>query len=140
MVSCIVNRQAWQAQPFREDLQYAEDDEWSRRLRPHGWEVAFAEKSIAIHSHNYTLRQAYKRAYGDTFALAATAATPVKHFNWHYTVGIGAFRDAARDLGYCARERRFNEWPHAVAVRVAQRLGKLHGYRAGWTHYGRGRQ
>ena len=137
MVSCIVNRQAWEEQPFREDLQYAEDDEWSRRLKANGWGVVFAEQSLAIHSHNYTLKQAYKRGYGDTFALAATSATPVRNYNLHYTVGIGALRDSYKDLQYCLKEGRLLEWPHALAVRIAQRMGKLDGYRAGWNHYQR---
>jgi rhamnosyltransferase len=138
MVSCIVNRRAWEEQPFREDLQYAEDDEWSRRLAAAGWKVVFAEKSMAIHSHNYTLKQAYKRAYGDTFALAATNPTPLENYNLHYTVGVGAMRDSMRDLRWCLRAGRLAGWPHAAAVRIAQRLGKLDGYRAGWKHYKRG--
>lgn len=137
MVSCIVSRRAWEEQPFREDLQYAEDDEWSRRLKANGWQVVFAEKSIAIHSHNYTLKQAYKRGYGDTFASAATSSTPVRNYNPWYTVGIGSIQDAIKDLKYCLKENRATEWPHAVAVRIAQRLGKMDGYRAGWVHYKR---
>jgi len=137
MVSCVVNRHAWEAQPFREDLQYAEDDEWSRRLKSNGWKILFAPESLAMHSHNYTLKQAYKRAYGDTFAAAATATTPVKNYNWHYTVFLGAFRDSLRDFRYCRQEGRLLEWPHAAVVRFSQRRGKLDGYRAGWKHYGR---
>ncbi len=137
MVSCVVNRRAWEARPFREDLQYAEDDEWSRRLKAEGWKVLFAPESLAMHSHNYTLKQAYKRAYGDTFAAAATGTTPARNYNWHYTVFLGAFRDSLRDLAYCRREGRLLEWPHAAAVRFSQRRGKMDGYRAGWKHYGR---
>jgi rhamnosyltransferase len=137
MVSCVVNRRAWEAQPFREDLQYAEDDEWSRRLKSNGWKVLFAPESLTMHSHNYTLKQAYNRAFGDTFASAATSTIPVKNYNWHYTVFLGAFRDSMRDLRYCRQEGKLLEWPHAAAVRFSQRRGKLDGYRAGWKHYGR---
>jgi rhamnosyltransferase len=138
MVSSVVRREAWQAQPFRDDLRYAEDDEWSRRLVAHGWTVPYAEKSLAIHSHNYTLREAYKRSHGDTFALAATSPTPPRNYNYHYTVGLGALKDSLRDWTWCAGEGRRREWFRAFAVRVAQRLGKRAGYRAGWLHYGRG--
>jgi rhamnosyltransferase len=137
MVSCIVNRRAWEEQPFREDLQYAEDDEWSRRLKANGWGLVFADKSQAIHSHNYTLKQAYKRAYGDTFALAATSQTPARNYNWRYTVGVGTARDALKDLKWCLKTGKVLEWPHAVAVRFSQRRGKMDGYRAGWKHYQR---
>ena len=53
-------------------------------------------------------------------------------------MAFGSVSDALKDFEYCARERCLSELPHAVAVRVAQRLGKLDGYRAGWKHYGRG--
>ena len=140
MVSCVVNRKAWIEQPFREDLKYAEDDEWSKRLRAHGWQVAYALESRAIHSHNYTLRESYKRCRGDTFALAATSPTPARNYNYHYTVLLGSLRDAAKDWTWCRREGRLLGWPHALAVRFAQRLGKRDGYHAGWRHYQRDAQ
>jgi rhamnosyltransferase len=136
MVSCIVNRRAWEQQPFREDLQYAEDDEWSRRLKASGWKVLFADQSIAIHSHNYTLAQARKRAYGDSFAAAATAPNfKLRWQDWVYGVGISTLKDAARDWAWCRKEKRLGEWPHAVMVRFMQRLGKTQGFRNGWRHY-----
>jgi rhamnosyltransferase len=136
MVSCIVNRAAWEQHPFREDLQYAEDDEWSRRLKAHGWKIAFAPDSIAIHSHNYTFPQAYQRAYGDTFASAATETqVRLRATDWVYGVAFAAIKDAAQDLDWCRQQRRLREWPHAVGVRFAQRLGKTIGFRKGRSHY-----
>jgi rhamnosyltransferase len=136
MVSCVVNRKAWEEQPFREDLQYAEDDEWSRRLKANGWGVVFAEKSVAIHSHNYTLKQAYKRCYGDSFALAATKpGSKPRPSDWIHGVALPAVRDSLRDWSWCLRNRRIGEWPRACGVRVAQRMGKTDGFRLGWHHY-----
>jgi rhamnosyltransferase len=136
MVSCVVNRRAWEEQPFREDLQYAEDDEWSRRLKANGWGVIYAEKSLAIHSHNYTFKQAYKRCYGDSFALAATKpGRRPRSSDWIHGVILPAIRDGMRDWSWCARNRRLGEWPCAFGVRVAQRMGKTDGFRAGWHHY-----
>ena len=136
MVSCAVHRPAWEAQPFREDLQYAEDDEWSRRLRAHGWGIGFAAQSIAIHSHNYTLRQAYKRAHGDQFAIAASRPERrPRPQDWLFAFLLAWLRDSQRDAVWCARHGRLAGWPHACAVRAAQRLGRTAGFRAGWRHY-----
>lgn len=136
MVSCIVNRRAWEKQPFREDLQYAEDDEWSRRLKSHGWAVAFSEKSVAIHSHNYTFKQARRRAYGDCFAAAASRQDAMpRPFDWVIGFVKAVLRDARQDFAWCRRENRLAEWPHAVGVRIAQRIGRTSGYRGGWWHY-----
>ena len=68
---------------------------------------------------------------------AAHSPTPVRNYNYHYTVGRGTLADAVKDWRWCAAEGRRSEWPHAVAVRFAQRLGKRDGYHAGWKHYQR---
>jgi rhamnosyltransferase len=135
MANSVVNRAAWEQHPFREDLQYSEDDEWSRRLITQGWQIPYAEKAAVIHSHNYTLAQAFRRCYGEGFALAALKSVDEHTHNFPRTVLAGVARESYRDLLYFARTRRLTEWPRAVAVRIAQRLGKLKGFRRGWTHY-----
>jgi rhamnosyltransferase len=135
MASSVVRRAAWEEHPFREDLQYSEDDEWSRRLVARGWRIAYAEKAVVIHSHNYTLKQAFRRCYGEGFALAALDCVDERTHNLFRTVLAGVVRESFRDLRYCARTGLLAEWPHAIAVRTAQRLGKLEGFRRGWRHY-----
>ena len=78
MVSCVTHRSVLEAFPIREDLQYAEDDEWTRRLIEEGYKVHYAIDSIAIHSHNYTIRESYKRSFGDAKAIAVASAAPSK--------------------------------------------------------------
>src|SRR5204863_9754668 len=65
MASSAVNRSAWKVLPFREDLRYSEDEEWSFRIKNGGWSILYAEDSVVIHSHNYTLAQARKRTFGE---------------------------------------------------------------------------
>ncbi|HEY3898855.1 MAG TPA: glycosyltransferase [Chthoniobacter sp.] len=138
MVSSGLRKDIWAQRGFREDLQYAEDDEYTRWCKAQRYGVAYCENSVVMHSHNYTLAQAYKRARGDSFASAATKAARSPGLG---DFGPGLFfpllRDAARDLTWCWRQGRINEWPHALSVRAAQRLGKTVGFRGGWSHYHR---
>ena len=135
MANSIVRRDVWEAEPFREDLQYSEDDEWSRRLIAKGWGVLYAPEAAVFHSHNYTLRQAFRRAYGEAFALAAIETVPADRYSLLRTVAAGGLREWVRDFGYCRRMQRLAEWPHALGVRLAQRLGKVRGFRSGWARY-----
>jgi rhamnosyltransferase len=135
MANSVVRRAAWEQHPFREDLQYSEDDEWSRRLAAQGWRIAYAEKAAVIHSHNYTLSQAFRRCYGEAYALAALDSVDAHTHNLFRTVLAGVPRECLRDFRYCALTDRLAEWPHAIAVRTAQRLGKLKGFQSGWAHY-----
>ncbi len=126
MVSCVTRRAVLEKQPIREDLQYAEDDEWTRRLARHGMAILYAPESVVMHSHNYTLRQSYKRAFGDAKAMAAAGTLET-----HAGVLAGWCADAWRDAKWCLRHQRPGGLPQALGVRLAQRLGRRAGERHG---------
>lgn len=137
MVSSVTHRSVLAEVPIREDLQYAEDDEWTRRLVKAGYEIPYAIDSVAMHSHNYTLQQSYKRSFGDAKAMAATSTVLPRNVNYHYFVGLGLLKDAIRDAKWCFRNGHITGIPHAVAVRLAQRLGRRDGHHNGWKFYHR---
>ena len=137
MVSSATHRSVFDKVPIREDLQYAEDDEWTRRLVENGYEIPYAIESVVMHSHNYTLRQSYKRSFGDAKAMAATSTVTPRNVNYHFFVGLGLLKDAMRDAKWCMKNGRIAGIPHAMAVRLAQRLGRRDGYHAGWKFYHR---
>ncbi len=126
MVSCVTHRSIITQYPVREDLQYAEDDEWTRRLAQNGFGIIYAADSAVMHSHNYSLRQSYKRARGDALAMAAAGTTkpPTNTL-------LGWFADTLRDTRWCLRHHRLGSLPYASAVRLAQRLGRRTGDAAG---------
>jgi rhamnosyltransferase len=135
MVSSGLRKDVWSRRGFLENLQYAEDDEYTRWARAQGYEVVYCADSIAIHSHNYTAQQAYKRAFGDAKALAASWQGTERDFNWLKTVAFGWANDFRHDVKFCAQRGRPGELPHAAAIRWNQRRGRLHGFREGWKTY-----
>ena len=132
MVSSGVRKSVWAQRGFREDLQYAEDDDFSRWCLAAGHLVRYVPESIAMHSHNYTATQAHKRAYGDGRALGQVWQGSATHYNWPKTVALGVLNDLRHDLAYCAKNHRLLELPHAALIRWQQRTGKLAGFRAGY--------
>ncbi len=62
MVSSGIRKDIWSQRGFREDLQYAEDDEYTRWCKEQGYRIEYCETSVAMHSHNYTLDQEFKRS------------------------------------------------------------------------------
>ena len=128
MVGCVAYKPTWAEIPIREDLQYAEDDEWTRRLKDAGYEILLAENSIVIHSHNYTPAQAYKRAKGDAIAVAQAGNVPKVRRAWHRDVLLPAIKDTLRDFSYFRKHHQLGQLPHAFRVRYQQRLGRMHGY------------
>jgi len=135
MASSGIRKDIWARRGFNERMQYSEDDEYTRWCRAQGYRVVYVPESVAMHSHNYTPAQAYKRSHGEARALAAVWPGERRDFNWPRTVFLGWLNDARRDFRYCARTRRLREWPHAVRIRWQQRRARLTGFREGWAAY-----
>jgi rhamnosyltransferase len=139
MVSSGLRKDVWSKRGFREDLQYAEDDEYTRWCRSQGYSVAYVPDSVAMHSHNYTPEQARKRSHGDARAIGQAWTSSPAEFNWMKTVALGWLSDLQHDLRYCARTGRLAELPHAARIRWQQRRGKLAGFRQGWAEARKGK-
>lgn len=131
MVSSGIRKDIWAQRGFRDDLQYAEDDEYTRWCRQEGYAVTYCPDSVVMHSHNYTLEQAYRRSYGDAHSMGHAGSCRPEQYRASHTLFLGLLKDLHKDLTFCLRERRLPEFPGAVPVRWHQRRGKLHGYRAG---------
>ena len=135
MASSGIRKDIWARRGFNEQMQYSEDDEYTRWCRAHGWRVVYVPESVAMHSHNYTAAQAWKRSFGEGRALAAVCDSLAAHPTWDRKVLLGWANDARRDLIYCTRTRRLKEWPHALRIRWQQRSGAHAGFRSGWAAY-----
>ena len=135
MVSSGLRRDIWAGRRFSEELQYAEDDEYTRWARASGYAVVYCPESVVMHSHNYTPDQSFRRSFGDARALAASWQGRPGDFNFFRTVLLGWLNDFHHDVYYCAKTRRWRELPHASRIRWHQRRGKLHGFKTGWKDY-----
>jgi len=135
MVSSGLRKDIWAKRGFREDLQYSEDDEYTRWCCAQGYKVVYCPESVVMHSHNYTPVQAFKRSFGEAKALAAVWTRPPAEVNWPRTVFLGWLNDLRRDLAYCRRSGRLLEMPHAAHVRWQQRRARLAGFKEGWRCY-----
>lgn len=68
-VSSAVRRSILLQYPFDETLIMSEDQQLSRDLLSAGYAVVYASKSIVIHSHNYTLKNVFKRYFDSVYSL-----------------------------------------------------------------------
>jgi len=133
MVSSGLRKDVWTQRGFLESMQYSEDDEYTRWCRAHGYDVVYCPESVVMHSHNYTPQQAYKRSFGEAWALAAVWNRPPAEVTRFARLLLGWVNDARRDLVFCQRRRRLREWPRAVHIRWEQRMGRRAGFKAGWS-------
>ncbi len=137
MVSSGLRKDIWSKRGFLEQMQYSEDDEYTRWCCAQGYRVVYCPESVVMHSHNYSPQQAYRRSFGEAKALAAVWSRPREQINWPRTVLLGWLNDVRRDVAFCTRSKRLNELPYAAIIRWQQRRAKLAGFREGWQFYKR---
>lgn len=137
MVSSGIRKDVWRRRGFLESMQYSEDDEYTRWCRAQGYQIVYVPDSVVMHSHNYSAAQAWRRWFGEGRALAAVWDDEPSKINGLRTL-LGWGSDVRRDLIYCARRRRFVEWPYAARIRWIQRRAKLRGFKKGWKDYREG--
>ena len=133
MVSSGLRKEVWARRGFLESMQYSEDDEYTRWCRAAGYDVVYVPESVVMHSHNYTPRQAYKRSFGEAWALAAVYAGHPAELTHPGRVFLGWLADVRRDFAFCRRTRRLREWPRSLRIRWEQRLARRAGFKAGWS-------
>ena len=132
MVSSGIRKDVWARRSFREDLQYAEDDEYTRWCKAQGYDVRYVADSVVMHSHNYTAAQSWKRAFGDAKAIGQAWDGSPDLYTFQKTVLLGWLSDFRHDLKFCLRTGRILELPHAMLIRWKQRSGRLAGFRTGY--------
>jgi rhamnosyltransferase len=135
MVSSGLRKDIWAKRGFLEQMQYSEDDEYTRWCKAQGYRVVYCPDSVVMHSHNYTPAQAYKRSYGEGRALAAVWAGRKSDLSPLRTLFLGWLADLRRDFRFCIRQHALMELPYAALIRWQQRRARLAGFRAGWDFY-----
>jgi rhamnosyltransferase len=133
MVSSGLRKDIWSRRGFLESMQYSEDDEYTRWCRAQGYDIVYCPDSVVMHSHNYTPRQAYKRSFGEAWALAAVWQRRPVEVTSRPKILFGWINDARRDLAFCRRKARMREWPRALRIRWEQRIARRAGFLAGWA-------
>jgi len=133
MVSSGLRRDVWAQRGFLESMQYSEDDEYTRWCRANGYQIVYCPDSVVQHSHNYSPQQAYKRSFGEAWALAAVWSRHPSEVTSATRLFTGWVADVRRDLRYCQGQRRLQEWPRAWRIRWEQRVARRAGFKAGWA-------
>jgi rhamnosyltransferase len=128
MASSAVRRSCWETMPFRSDLKYSEDIDWTWRAREAGWKIQYVQESRVYHSHNYTLSQFASRQRGEGTADAQI-------FTWsswdrsflRYSL-LPLLRQIKSDWGYALRTRSLQALLHSPALRFSQMTGRRRGF------------
>jgi len=62
-VNSAIPRAVWERFPFSGDVVMSEDQEWSVRVLRAGYHLRYEPRAVVRHSHDYTLRAAFRRFF-----------------------------------------------------------------------------
>ena len=128
MAVSAIRRPVWERLPFKEDLAYSEDIDWTWRARGCGYEIRYAAGARVTHSHNYTLRQFYQRYFGEGRAEARIFEwSPWERSLVRYSL-LPYLRQVASDWKYCAVNLQAGEALYSPVLRMAQMAGRRRGF------------
>lgn len=135
MANSAIRRSVYDKFPFETRVQYSEDVEWSYRIKKAGHKIVYVADAPATHSHNYTLKQSYKRHFGEgkadawIFRDGEMNTSFLRYFLLPF--GMEVLRDIKWGLGHLS----FEALLHTVPLRFAQKLGRWNGVREGLKEY-----
>ena len=138
MANAAARRDVLLAHPFETRVQYSEDIEWSYRLRHAGLRIAYVPEAAATHSHNYTLKQSYKRQFGEGKADAWIFRNGEVNTSFLRYVVLPTGMEVLRDMAWAVRERSLDAALHSVPLRFTQKWGRWRGLKEGQRQYGQG--
>src|SRR5215204_1721394 len=119
-VNSAISRSLWERFPFADEMFFAEDQDWSRRVLLAGYAIRYEPEAAVRHSHAYTLTAAFKR-FLDTGAsaergfLAGPASSSILRGE--------ALRYAREELAWLAQTGRRRWIPYAAVYELAKFLG-----------------
>ena len=112
--------------PFNDSLKYSEDIEWSWRMKQAGRKIVYAPDAVVEHSHNYKLREVWKRFYNEGLADGFIYG---KSKNLLYGMLLPFCVEACRDIGFLSRNGSVAYIPYGLVYRFIQRLSAWKGRR-----------
>jgi rhamnosyltransferase len=127
-VNSAIRRSVWEEHRFADDLFFAEDQDWARRVLLAGYALRYEPAAAVHHSHTYTLSGAFRRFF-DTgasadrgFLAGGSAASGVLRGE--------ALRYAREEIAWLARSGHARWIPYAALYELA----KLAGVQLGARH------
>jgi rhamnosyltransferase len=114
-------RDALEAHPFAEDLRWAEEQDFARRVLLEGKTVVYEPRAAVIHSHAYTISTAFHRFFDSGLAARRTylsGGAPARR-----ALGSSLRRYAVGEIGWLWNQGHAAWIPYAVAYELAKLAG-----------------
>ena len=131
LANAALLRRVWERRPFSPSLRYSEDVDWSYWCKQSGLPVVYTPAAAAMHSHNYTLRESWRRHYGEGEAEAEIFGYEPNHDTLLRRLLARWGMAILRDARYLCRQNEWTSLLRSVPVRTIEQLADYVGFRKG---------
>jgi rhamnosyltransferase len=101
--NAALRKAVWKEIPYP-DVDFSEDQLWAKDILERGYKRAFADDAVVYHSHNYSVRDTFRRSFDEARALKRLFGYDLCPSVWH---GIyQAFACTVRDISYLLKNHR----------------------------------
>jgi GT2 family glycosyltransferase len=130
-LSAAIRADVFKQIPFRE-ANFAEDLIWGKEALEAGYTIQFEPSSVALHSHNYSILDVFRRNFDDGAACRRICGRTLDARN----IGPGIMHEVRDDWRYLTEQCHLegDELEHWKLVSVMRRTAQLFGHWIG-VHY-----
>lgn len=125
-VTCAFRRDLWEKIKFPEKG-YAEDVAWAHECRTQGARFKLVTDSVVEHSHNYALKELYRKKFRHGLRFAHTYGRRANLFSQAAELS----KEWARDFLYAVQKGRLDTIPYNIAYRAVIHTAIYRGLKAG---------
>lgn len=120
--ACAFKRELWEQTKFY-DEGISEDLLWSKICQEKGAIFKYVPDSVVEHSHNYTLKQLYRRHYGEGKAFSHIFGEKPSLFRELFSLG----KELVRDFFYSISKGQIHTIPYNIIYRCTIHLAQYRG-------------
>lgn len=124
LATSAVRRQTITDYPFDPDITYSEDVDWSYKMKKRGYDIQYVPDAVVEHSHNYSLKDVYKRFHGEGVAEAKIYGfrpSIVRQFIKPFIL------ESLRDVIYLFKNLQILHIPYGIVYRFLQKYSVYRG-------------
>jgi rhamnosyltransferase len=124
LATSAVTRKMITDHPFDPQITYSEDVQWSYKMKKSGYLIQYVPDAVVEHSHNYDLKEVYKRFHGEGVAEAKIYGfkpSILRQFIKPFIL------ESIRDIVYLVKSFRILHIPYGVVYRFIQKYSVYKG-------------
>src|SRR3989344_6957841 len=117
----MIRKSVWRKNKFPEQVIMSEDQWWAKKVLSKGYKIIYQPSAVAEHSHNYSLKNLFKRNFDSGASLKGLYQAPLLESTFKF------FSYILGEMAFLAKGGQIRLIPYALAREIIRALGFVAG-------------